>query len=102
LLGQRNSGTAQLEEAVAAFKSALEEYTRERIPLDWAATIGNQGIAIIMIADRTNDGAKAEAALQQIQTAIETLRSGGQQRWTGELEAYLPTAQAIRDRLKGK
>lgn len=28
----RESGTARLEEAVAAFRDALKEYTRERVP----------------------------------------------------------------------
>ena len=30
-LGERESGTARLEEAVAAFRAALEEWTRDRI-----------------------------------------------------------------------
>jgi len=33
LLGQRQSGTAQLEAAVVAYRKALEEDTRERVPL---------------------------------------------------------------------
>ena len=33
-LGERESGTARLEEAVAAFRDALMEYTRARVPLD--------------------------------------------------------------------
>ena len=37
-LGERESGTARLEEAVAAYRAALEECTRERVPLDWART----------------------------------------------------------------
>ena len=38
-LGERESGTAQLEEAVAAYRAALkEERTRERVPLQWATT----------------------------------------------------------------
>ena len=32
-LGARESGTARLEEAVAAYRAALEERTRERVPL---------------------------------------------------------------------
>jgi hypothetical protein len=32
-LGERESGTARLEEAVAAYRAALEEGTRERVPL---------------------------------------------------------------------
>jgi hypothetical protein len=37
-LGARESGTARLEEAVAAYRAALEEWTRARVPLDWAGT----------------------------------------------------------------
>ena len=37
-LGERESGTARLEEAVQAFRAALEELTRERVPLNWAIT----------------------------------------------------------------
>ena len=38
----------------------------------------------------------------RFETAYETLRDGGQQQWAANLEAQLPKAQAIRDRLKGK
>jgi hypothetical protein len=39
-------GTAQLEESVAAYRAALTELTRERVPLDWAATQNNLGNAL--------------------------------------------------------
>ena len=45
-LGERESGTARLEEAVAAYRAALEEWTRERVPLDWAMTQNNLGTAL--------------------------------------------------------
>src|SRR6266852_5860184 len=45
-LGERESGTARLEEAVAAYRAALEENTRERVPLDWAGTQNNLGSAL--------------------------------------------------------
>ena len=35
-LGEREAGTARLEEAVAAYRAALEERTRELAPLPWA------------------------------------------------------------------
>jgi hypothetical protein len=44
------SGTARLEEAVAACRDALKERTRERVPLDWAMSLGNQGVAMILLA----------------------------------------------------
>ena len=45
-LGERESGTARLEEAVGAFHAALEVRTRERIPLLWAATQNDLGNAL--------------------------------------------------------
>ena len=49
-LGERESGTARLEEAVAAYRVALEERTRERVPLDWATTQHNLGVALWTLA----------------------------------------------------
>jgi hypothetical protein len=51
--GERESGTARLEEAVAAYRDALKEYTRERVPLHWAGSLGNQSIAFMYLAERT-------------------------------------------------
>ena len=45
-LGERETGTARLEEAVTAYRAALEERARERVPLDWALTQNNLGIAL--------------------------------------------------------
>ena len=38
VLGRRESGTAHLEEAINAYRGALQEATRERVPLQWAMT----------------------------------------------------------------
>jgi hypothetical protein len=43
MLGERESGTARLEEAVAAYRAALEEMTGERVSLYWAMTQSNLG-----------------------------------------------------------
>src|SRR5690606_10324728 len=41
VFGERENGIARLEAAVAAFRTALEERLRERVPLDWAGTQNN-------------------------------------------------------------
>lgn len=41
MLGERESSTARLEEAVSAYREALKKYTRERVPLNWAGTQRN-------------------------------------------------------------
>ena len=44
-LGAREPGTARLDEAVTAYREALKERTRERVPLDWEQTQKNLRIA---------------------------------------------------------
>ncbi len=60
MLGERESGTARLEEAVVAYRAALKERTREHVPLQWAMTLGNEGVTLRMIAERKQDLALAE------------------------------------------
>jgi tetratricopeptide (TPR) repeat protein len=101
-LGELQGGTARLVEAVKAYQAALETYTPERVPLKWAMTTGNQGVAMILIADRTNDSSVAERAVDQIKTASDAEQAGGQVVLAGYYRAQLVKAQAIRDRLKVK
>ena len=86
----------------SAFSEALKELTPEQFPIDWASTFGDQGVAMSLIADRTNDSALSETAVAQIAAAYATVRDGGHETWAAMFQAQLPKAQAIRDRLKGK
>ena len=43
---------ARLEEAVAAYRAALEEWTRKLVPLDWARAQNNLGYALAKLANR--------------------------------------------------
>jgi hypothetical protein len=63
-------------------------------------SFGNQGVALMLIADRNNDSAKAETATKQIEAAYETARSAGQEPLAAYFQAQLTEAQTIRDRLK--
>jgi predicted TPR repeat methyltransferase len=45
-LGERESGTARLTEAVAAYREALKVNTRKNAPLGWAMTQMNLGNAL--------------------------------------------------------
>jgi tetratricopeptide (TPR) repeat protein len=101
-LGERESDPRRLSQAVEAYDAALQERTCDRVPLDWAASLGSEGVAMMMIADLTNDDEMTETAMKKIQTALETLREGGQQQWAAFFDAELLKAKAIRERLKGK
>ena len=70
-LGERESGTARLEEAVAAYRAALEERTRERVPLDWATTQNNLGNALATLGERESGTARLEEAVAAYRAALE-------------------------------
>ena len=70
-LGERESGTERLEEAVAAFQSALEEWTRDRTPLDWAMAQMNLGTALAIIGGRASGTERLEEAVTAFRSALE-------------------------------
>ena len=69
--GSRESGTARLEEAVAAYRAALEERTRARVPLDWAMTQMNLGNALRALGERESGTARLEEAVAAYRAALE-------------------------------
>ena len=98
-LGEREAGTARLEEAVAAYRAALTEYRQDRVPLDWARTLGNEGVALLTLADRTGDLGRARQALEQLTLAEATLRSGGHIPGADYYVGQIPPAGGLVDRL---
>jgi hypothetical protein len=63
-LGERASGTVRLEEAVTAYREALQERTREQVPLDWAMTQNNLGNALSRCVTDTVNLAIADSMRQ--------------------------------------
>ena len=63
VLGSRESGTVRLEEAVTAYRGALEEMTRDRVPPQWALTQMNLGSALSMLGSRESGTARLEEAV---------------------------------------
>jgi hypothetical protein len=99
VLGERESGTARLDEAVAAYREALQERTRERVPLQWAKSTGNQGVALVLLAERRGDAEMARLAVRQIEAAFTTSRDGGDAYSAAIFEAQLPKARALAEKL---
>jgi len=58
--GEQNGKKEPLEEAIAAYKAALKERSRDRVPLDWAGTQNNLGNVFLSLgACRKNDFQKS-------------------------------------------
>jgi tetratricopeptide (TPR) repeat protein len=70
-LGERESGAARLEEAVAAHRHALQEYTRERGPLQWAMSQNNLGVALRALGERESGAARLEEAVAAHRHALQ-------------------------------
>ena len=64
-LGERESGTTRLQQAVGAYREGLKELTRERAPLYWAVTQNNLGAALRVLGECES----GTATLQQAVTA---------------------------------
>jgi hypothetical protein len=66
-LGTRENGITRLEEAIAAYREALQERIRACVPLQWAKSTGNHGVAVVSLAERRGDAEMAKLAVQQIE-----------------------------------
>jgi len=60
-----------LVEAIEAYRRILREYTRERVPFDWAMTQMNLGNALRRLGGRESGTARLEQALEAYQAALE-------------------------------
>ena len=70
-LGERQSGTARLEEAVAAYREALQEWTRARAPRDWAMTQMGLGNALRVLGQRQSGTARLQEAVAAYREALQ-------------------------------
>jgi hypothetical protein len=74
-LGERESGTAKLDEAVAAYREALKEWTRERAPLNWVRTQNNLGNALSILGQRKSGTGKTRNNLQYILKRMQEVKA---------------------------
>ena len=70
-LGELEGDTERLEEAVEAHRAALEEYTRERVPLAWALTQNNLGNALRILGEREGGTERLVEAAAAYRAALE-------------------------------
>jgi tetratricopeptide (TPR) repeat protein len=71
ILGEREAGTERLEEAVAAYRAALEEFPRDRAPHDWARTQSNLGSAPQTLGERESGTERLEEAVAAHRAALQ-------------------------------
>jgi uncharacterized protein (DUF2267 family) len=72
------------------------------VPLDSAESTGNQGIALMVLAERLGDATRARSAVQQIEVAFATMRDGESAPAAAYFKAQLPKARFLLDRLSSR
>jgi tetratricopeptide (TPR) repeat protein len=75
-IGEQAGSNDDMQRAIAAFREALQEWTRERVPLDWAMIQNNLGSALTRLGDRESGTARLEEAVTAFREAL--------QEWTRE------------------
>lgn len=72
-LGVRESGNDTLNAAVSAIRAALQEWTRDRVPLDWALAQNDLGTALARLGERESGTESLNAAIAAFRAALEEL-----------------------------
>jgi hypothetical protein len=79
---RRSIGCADRSHPIAAFRAALEERTRERVPLSWATTQTNLGEALVALGERESNTTRLEGAIAAYRAAqAERKRERGPFEW---------------------
>jgi tetratricopeptide (TPR) repeat protein len=69
-LGERETDTDRLEQAIEAYTAALSERTREQAPLEWATTQNNLGITLKILGKRQIGAEHTERAIKAHRSAL--------------------------------
>jgi tetratricopeptide (TPR) repeat protein len=69
-IGEQAGSNEALIQAAAAFRAALLEWTRERVPLQWATTQNNLGNALRTLGERESGTARLEQAVAAFRAAL--------------------------------
>jgi len=70
VLGDRDRKNEALQEAVAAYREALKERTRDRAPLVWATTQNNLGDALSVLGERESGTGRLKEAVAAYREAL--------------------------------
>jgi tetratricopeptide (TPR) repeat protein len=70
LFGEQTGKNDPLAESIAVYRKVLDEWKRERAPLQWARTQTYLGIALVMLGDRESGTGRLEDAVAAYREAL--------------------------------
>ena len=69
--GDERGDNAALRSSIEVYQRALADYLRSQVPLDWAMTQNNLGIALRALGERESGTARLEEAVAAYRAALE-------------------------------
>ena len=69
--GDERGDNPALRRSIEVLRSVLKEQNRDRVPLDWAVTQNNLGIALATLGERESGTARLEEAVAAYRAALE-------------------------------
>ena len=82
---------------MAAYRAALEEWTRERDSLDWARTQNNLGTALQRLGERESGTARLEEAVEAYRAALDLFEGAGARHYVDVIRGNLERATTMLD-----
>jgi tetratricopeptide (TPR) repeat protein len=70
-VGEQAGERKWLKTAITAYRAALEEWTRERVPIQWAGVQNNLGITLSSLGEQESDPARLREAVAAYCAALE-------------------------------
>jgi len=101
-LGDREATTVHLEEAVSSFRLALQEWTRERVPLQWAQTQMSLGVVLSVLGELETGTARLSEAVTAWDLCLTVGDSGWLQERAGAVRSARDQAHAEIARRRSK
>jgi hypothetical protein len=94
MIGDQAGDNSALAGAAEAFRAALEERTRERVPLDWAATQNNLGGALTRLGQRESGTARLEEAVSAFGACLSVTETAWPEEWVRQVRSNRDEALA--------
>lgn len=69
-IGEQAGDSSALLDAITTYNQILAEWTRDRVPLDWATTQNNLGTALKALGERESDTERLEQAVKAFENAL--------------------------------
>jgi hypothetical protein len=83
-----------VKEAVVAYRAALEECSRDRVPLDWAMTQNNFGDTLWTLGERDSGTARLQQAVSAWEACLTVTETAWPEEWVLQVRSHRDETRA--------